>query len=48
MYPIKINNKKKIFVRDFGFKLKTDFKGFFSSLRSPLHFIRFLRKSLYF
>ena len=48
MYPTKVNKKRKIFVRDLGFKLKTDFKGFFSSLKSPVHFVRFLRKSLHF
>lgn len=49
MYPIKINkSKKKIVVKEFVLKLVDDSKNFFSSLKSPIHFIRFLRKSFYF
>ena len=49
MYPIKIKKeKRKIIIKETLLNLMDDFKNFITSLKSPIHFIRFLRKSFYF
>lgn len=49
MYPIKIKkDKKKVIIKETLLKIIDDGKNFVVSLKSPIHFIRFLRKSFYF
>lgn len=49
MYPIKIKKeKRKIIIKEVLLKIIDDSKTFIFSLKSPVHFIRFIRKSFYF
>ena len=49
MYPIKIknNNKNKV-VKDMFLDICDDSKRFFCSLKSPIDFIKYLRKCFHF
>ena len=49
MYPIKIKKRnRKVILKEFFLNLIEDSKNFITSLKSPICFIRFLRKSFYF
>ena len=49
MYPIKIkSNKKNEVVKDMYLDIYDDSKRFFCSLKSPIHFIKYLSKCFHF
>lgn len=49
MYPIKIKKRnRKVILKELFLNLIEGSKKFITSLKSPICFIRFLRKSFYF